>query len=142
MPDTIGGVNSHIGNIHKYAREEDRPEKTIFVITTVAMENASHQYSYDRVRQMVKRQKEKYSHEFLFPGANIDAIKTAGRFGISADRAANHPSSHEDTKRNYEVFRMPTAKHAAAQPRSGAAGKTTSKRTSKSAGRKTYNLPS
>ena len=60
LPDAVGGAIHHIGNVHKYAREEDRPEKTIFVITTDGMENASHQYSHDRVKQMVKRQKEKF----------------------------------------------------------------------------------
>ena len=84
--DAVGGAIHHIGNVHKYAREEDRPEKTIFVITTDGMENASRMYSYARVKQMVERQKEKYGWEFLFLGANIDAIATAGRFGISADR--------------------------------------------------------
>ena len=102
--DAVGGAIHHIGNVHKYAREEDRPEKTIFVITTDGMENASHQYSYDRVKQMVERQKEKYGWEFLFLGANIDAIATAGRFGISADRAANYHSDHEGTALNYEVL--------------------------------------
>ena len=87
--DAIGGAIHHIGNIHKYARDEDRPEKTIFVITTDGMENASREYSYERVKKMVERQKEKYGWEFLFLGANIDAIETGGRFGISADRAAN-----------------------------------------------------
>ena len=102
--DAVGGAIHHIGNVHKYAREEDRPEKTIFVITTDGMENASHEYSYDRVKEMVERQKEKYGWEFLFLGANIDAVKTAGRFGISADRAANYHSDHEGTKLNYEVL--------------------------------------
>ena len=102
--DAVGGAIHHIGNVHKYAREEDRPEKTIFVITTDGMENASHEYSYDRVKEMVERQKEKYGWEFLFLGANIDAIATAGRFGISADRAANYHSDRKGTKLNYEVL--------------------------------------
>ena len=102
--DAVGGAIRHIGNVHKYAREEDRPEKTIFVITTDGMENASCEYSYDRVKQMVERQKEKYGWEFLFLGANIDAIETAGCFGISADRAANYNSDHEGTALNYDVL--------------------------------------
>ena len=73
--DAIGGAISHIGNVHKYAREEDRPEKTLFVITTDGMENVSSHYSYERVKKMVKRQQEKYGWEFLFLGANIDAIE-------------------------------------------------------------------
>ena len=102
--DAVGGAIRHIGNVHKYAREEDRPEKTIFVITTDGMENSSREYSYDRVKQMVERQKEKYGWEFLFLGANIDAIETAGRFGIGADRAANYNSDHVGTALNYDVL--------------------------------------
>ena len=100
--DAVGGAVRHIGNVHKYAREEDRPEKTIFVITTDGLENASREYSYDRVKKMVERQKEKYGWEFLFLGANIDAIETAGRFGITADRAANYHSDRKGTALNYE----------------------------------------
>ena len=102
--DALGGAIHHIGHVHKYAHDEDRPEKTIFVITTDGMENASREYSYDRVKKMVERQKEKYGWEFLFLGANMDAIETAGRFGISADRAANYNSDHEGTALNYEVL--------------------------------------
>ena len=92
--DAVGGAIHHIGNVHKYAREEDRPEKTLFVITTDGFENASHRYTYDKVKAMITRQKEKYGWEFLFLGANIDAAKEAARFGISEDRAANY---HADT---------------------------------------------
>lgn len=102
--DAVGEAIRHIGNVHKYAREEDRPEKTIFVITTDGLENASREYSYERVKRMVERQKEKYGWEFLFLGANIDAIETAGKFGISADRAANYHSDHVGTALNYEVL--------------------------------------
>ena len=87
--DAIGGAIHHIGNVHKYAREEDVPEHTVFIITTDGMENASHRYSSDEVKQMVKRQKEKYGWEFLFLGANIDAAETASDIGIRRDRAAN-----------------------------------------------------
>ncbi len=87
--DAIGGAIHHVGNVHKYAREEDRPEKTIFVITTDGYENASCKYTSDRVKQMVERQKQKYGWEFIFLGANIDAIETAKSFGISEERAAN-----------------------------------------------------
>lgn len=87
--DAIGGAIHHIGNVHKYARDEDRPEKTIFVITTDGYENASRKYTSDRVKQMIERQKEKYGWEFIFLGANIDAIETAKSFGISEERAAN-----------------------------------------------------
>ena len=80
--DAVGGAIQHIGNVHKYAREEDRPEKTLFVITTDGMENASRRYTYDKVKTMIARQKEMYGWEFLFLGANIDAAAEARRFGI------------------------------------------------------------
>lgn len=87
--DAMGNAIHHIGNVHKYAREEDRPEKTIFVITTDGYENSSCKYTSDRVKQMVERQKQKYGWEFIFLGANIDAIETARTFGIDESRAAN-----------------------------------------------------
>ncbi len=102
--DAIGGAIHHIGNVHKYARDEDRPEHTMFIITTDGMENASHHYSSDRVKQMIERQKVKYGWEFLFLGANIDAVETAGNFGIDADRAVNYHSDSEGTALNYEVL--------------------------------------
>lgn len=102
--DAVGGAIHHIGNIHKYAREEDRPEKTVFIITTDGMENASRRYSYDRVKMMVERQREKYGWEFLFLGANIDAIEVAGRFGIKPSRAVNYECDSEGTQLNYQVL--------------------------------------
>ena len=102
--DAIGGAIHHIGNIHKYAREEDRPEKTLFVITTDGMENASKHYTYAKVKQMVERQKSRYGWEFLFLGANIDALEVAGRFGISKDHAANYHCDERGTALNYEVL--------------------------------------
>ena len=102
--DALGGAIHHIGNVHKYAREEDRPEKTLFIITTDGMENAGRRYDYERVRKMVAHQKEKYNWEFLFLGANMDAIETAGHFGISRDRAVNFVCDSEGTKLNYEVL--------------------------------------
>lgn len=101
--DAIGGAIHHIGNIHKYAREEDVPERTLFVITTDGMENASHRYDSDRVKRMIERQKTKYGWEFLFLAANIDAVETAERFGIGADRAVEYISDKAGTQLNYEV---------------------------------------
>ncbi len=95
LVDAIGGAIHHIGNVHKYAREEDRPEHTVFVITTDGMENSSHRYSSDEVKAMVERQKERYGWEFLFLGANIDAVETAAKYGIREDRAATF---HNDTQ--------------------------------------------
>ena len=102
--DAIGGAIHHIGNIHKYARPEDVPEHTLFVITTDGMENASRHYSAHRVREMIRRQKEKYGWEFLFLGANIDAISTARSFGIPADRAADYHCDGQGTRVNYEAI--------------------------------------
>ena len=99
--DAIGGAIHHIGNVHKYAREEDIPEHTVFVITTDGMENASHRYTSDEVKEMVKRQKEKYGWEFLFLGANIDAVETASRFGIGRDRAVNFRNDSAGQRLNY-----------------------------------------
>ncbi|MCD8214837.1 MAG: hypothetical protein LUC97_04220 [Clostridiales bacterium] len=102
--DAVGEAIRHIGNVHKYARTEDIPEHTMFVITTDGMENASRRYNYDSVKHMIERQKSKYGWEFLFLGANIDAAKTAGRFGIDADRAVNYNSDSKGTLLNYAVM--------------------------------------
>lgn len=101
--DAIGGAIHHIGNIHKYARPEDVPEHTMFIITTDGMENASHRYSSEQVKQMIERQKEKYGWEFLFIGANIDAVETAARYGISRDRAVNYHADKEGTNVVYDT---------------------------------------
>ena len=100
--DAIGGAIHHIANVHKYAREEDVPERTIFVITTDGMENASLRYTSDEVKNMVKRQKEK-GWEFLFLGANIDAVETAAHFGIGADRSVTFKNDHRGQQLNYDV---------------------------------------
>ena len=101
--DAVGGAIHHIGNIHKYARPEDVPAHTLFVITTDGMENASRRYSARRVKEMIRRQKEQYGWEFLFLGANIDAVETAGRLGICPDRAVNYHSDSTGTRLNYQV---------------------------------------
>lgn len=101
--DAVGKAIHHIGNVHKYARDADRPEKTIFIITTDGMENASRVYSAQKVRQMIRHQKEKYGWEFLFLGANIDAVGTAAEMGISEDRAVNFHCDSVGTALNYEV---------------------------------------
>ncbi len=101
--DAVGGAIHHIGNVHKYARPEDRPEKTLFIITTDGMENASRRYNYKKVKQMVERQKKRYGWEFLFLGANIDAIEEAGKFGIEAKRATNYKCDSEGTAVFYDA---------------------------------------
>ncbi len=101
--DAIGGAIHHIGNIHKYAREEDVPEKTIFVITTDGLENASRRYSYNDIKKMIQRQEKKYGWEFLFLGANIDVAKESGRLGIREDRAVRYVNDSEGIELNYEA---------------------------------------
>lgn len=101
--DAMGGAIHHIGNVHKYARDEDRPEKTIFVITTDGCENSSRHYTAERARAMVERQKQKYGWEFIFLGANIDAIATARDFGIDKDRCANFVNDEKGIKVMYEA---------------------------------------
>ena len=100
--DAVGGAIHHIGNVHKYARKEDRPEKTLFVITTDGLENASRRYTYDKVKAMIERQRETYGWEFLFLGANIDAAREAARFGIRADCAADYHADSIGTEAVYE----------------------------------------
>jgi len=102
--DAIGQAIHHIGNVHKYAREEDRPEHTLFVITTDGMENASHRYTADQVKHQIERQKSTYGWEFMFLGANIDAVETADRIGIDKNRAVSYHSDHVGTQLNYEVI--------------------------------------
>lgn len=102
--DAMGGAIHHIGNVHKYARQEDIPEKTIFVITTDGMENASRTYSADKVRQMVKHEQDKYGWEFLFLGANIDAVETARRYGLKEGHAVRFHNDREGIGLNYKVM--------------------------------------
>ena len=101
--DAIGGAIHHIGNVHKYARNEDVPEHTVFIITTDGMENASQIYGSEKVKQMIKRQEEKYGWEFVFVAANIDAVETAENLGIRRDRAANYNQTKEGTQSVYEA---------------------------------------
>ena len=102
--DAIGGAIHHIGNIHKYARSEDVPEHTLFIITTDGMENMSHSYSSDKVKEMIKRQEEKYGWEFIFLAANIDAVETAEHIGIRRDRAANYTQTPCGTSMMFECM--------------------------------------
>ena len=102
LMDAIGGAIHHIGNIHKYIRPEDVPANTMFVIMTDGMENASRRYSSEQVKQMIERQKKRYGWEFLFIGANIDAVETAACYGIDADRAVNYHADKEGTRVVYQ----------------------------------------
>ncbi len=102
--DAVGGAIKHIANVHKFARDEDRPEKTLFVITTDGLENASHIYSYNKVKKLVELEKEKYGWEFIFLGANIDAAREAGKFGIKKDMAFNYECDSVGTALNFDVL--------------------------------------
>ncbi len=102
--DAIGRTIHKIENARKQTAQEQRADKVMFVITTDGMENASREYSMEKVRAMIERQKEEYGWEFIFLGANIDAIATAARFGISANRAANYHADREGTRLNYEAL--------------------------------------
>ncbi len=116
--DAVGGAIHHIGNIHKYARPEDVPEKTLFIITTDGLENASRHYTYEKVRQMVEHEKEKYQWEFIFLGANIDAVHVARRFGVSADRSVRYEADSEGTALNFRAMsRMVSSARAAKSSR-------------------------
>lgn len=101
--DAVGKTIYKIGNAQKYTIEEARAGKVLVVITTDGMENSSQEYGYDKIKQMIERQKEKYGWEFIFLGANIDAVSTAARFGIHADRAANYVADSEGTNLNYQA---------------------------------------
>ena len=105
--DAIGGAIKHISNIHKYARPEDVPEHTMFIITTDGMENASRRFSSDEVKKMIEHQKAENRWEFLFIGANIDAVQTAAQFGINHDRAVNYRADSQGTQVLYETLCAP-----------------------------------
>lgn len=101
--DAVGFAIHHIGNVHKYCRDEDRPENTLFVITTDGMENASRHFRYDEIKSMIEKQKTKYGWEFIFLGANIDAAAEARRFGIAQDRASCYHADAAGVAMNFEV---------------------------------------
>jgi uncharacterized protein YegL len=101
--DAIGFTIQKIINVQKRTSEEERAEKVVFVITTDGMENASQEYTGAKIKKMVQYQKEKFGWEFMFLGANIDAISTAARFGIDADFAVDYHADHIGTQLNYEA---------------------------------------
>ena len=114
--DAIGGAIHHIGNIHKYIRNEDVPEHTMFVITTDGMENASRKYGSEEVKKMIERQKKEHGWEFLFIGANIDAVETAAKFGIDGDRAVNYNADGIGTHILYDSVSMVVENLRASKP--------------------------
>ena len=102
--DAIGGAVHHISKVHKKLDDDLKPEKTLFIITTDGMENASREYTYDKVKRLIEKQKEKHGWEFLFLGANIDAVETAARMGIGADRAANYINDGCGVGQNFDAL--------------------------------------
>ena len=102
--DAIGKTVNHISDIHRYAREEDRPEKTIFIITTDGLENSSREFTYDKIKKLLTKKQEKDGWEFLFLGANIDAIEVAGKMGISKDDACDYVCDEAGTALNFNVM--------------------------------------
>lgn len=102
--DAVGTAIQHIGSIHKYACESERPAHTLFVITTDGEENSSRRYTREEVRRMIRRQKSRYGWEFLFLGANIDAVEAARGLGIDKNRATSYRSDSEGTRLNYSVI--------------------------------------
>ncbi len=114
--DAIGGGIRHIEDIHKHARARDVPGRTMFVITTDGMENASRRYSSDEVRRMIERKKEKFGWEFLFIGANIDAVETAAQFGIGRNRAVDYRADKQGTQVLYDTVSDTACAMRAAMP--------------------------
>ena len=102
--DAVGGTIHHIGNVHKNMPADQRPEKTLFIITTDGMENASKEYTYSKVKKLVEEKKRKYHWEFVFLGANIDAVEVAGRFGVAKNRAVRYECDSAGTELNFKVM--------------------------------------
>ena len=102
--DAVGKTINKIGSVQKNTAEEFRAAKVMFVITTDGMENASREYSYDKIKSMIEHQKSKYNWEFIFLGANIDAVDVANRFGIPKNRAQNFHNDSEGIELNYSVL--------------------------------------
>jgi len=114
--DAIGKTINKIGNVQRNTSGPERADKVMFVITTDGMENASKEFNYAKIKKMVEWQKEKYGWEFIFIGANIDAISTAAKFGISSDRAANYNADGEGTRLNYEAVSHVVSEVRASRP--------------------------
>ena len=114
--DAVGKTINKIGHVQKHTSEEERAERVMFVITTDGMENASREFTREKIREMITHQKVKYGWEFIFLGANIDAIETAARFGIGADRAANYHADSQGTQLNYRVVSEVVSEMRACNP--------------------------
>lgn len=101
--DAMGITINKIINATKNTKKEHQADKVVFIIITDGMENSSREYSYEKIKAMIEKQKEKYKWEFIFLGANIDAVSTAARFGIGEDRAADYNADCKGVQLNYDV---------------------------------------
>ncbi len=102
--DAVGCTIKHISDVQKEVAEEERPDKTLFIITTDGMENASKKYTYEKVKKMVEKKKKKNHWEFIFLGANIDAVSVADKFGVSKNRAVRYQCDSAGTALNFDVM--------------------------------------
>ena len=107
--DAIGMTIHKIGNAQKHTADDYRAEKVIFVIVTDGEENSSREYSAEMIKAQIERQKTKFGWEFIFLGANIDSVQTAGRFGIAPDRAVDYLADSEGTELNFKVMAQAVA---------------------------------
>jgi len=114
--DAIGYTIDKIGNVQKVTQEEHRADKVLFVITTDGMENSSRKYNYKMIKRMIENQKRKYNWEFIFMGANMDAISVANNFGIDANRAVNYHSDQKGTSLNFESMSKVVSKLRSSKP--------------------------
>ncbi len=101
--DAVGLTINKVKDVMRNIKKEHQADKVVFIIITDGMENSSREYSYEKVRAMIEKQKEEHNWEFIFLGANIDATSTAARFGISKDRAADYHADSEGIGLNYSV---------------------------------------
>lgn len=113
--DALGNAIKHINKVQKEMPQEERPEKTMFIITTDGQENSSREYTYDKIKKMVQKKQEKKKWEFLFLGANMDAIGAAANIGIKADRAVRYECDSAGTALNYSVLSKTVGKFRAAK---------------------------
>ena len=104
LMDAVGDAIHHIGNVHKYARAEDVPAHTVVVIMTDGMENSSRRYTRQDIKRMIEREQLKYGWEFLFLGANIDALDTADSYGIRRECAVDFNADSEGIELNYQAM--------------------------------------
>lgn len=114
--DALGKSIKHINKVQKALPEEECPAKTMFIITTDGQENSSHEFSYEKIKKMVEKKQEKKQWEFLFLGANMDAISAAADIGIKANRATNFHCDAVGTAVNYSALSKAVSKFRLCEP--------------------------